>query len=305
MTMPNFLVIGAAKAGTSALCDYLEQHPDVYMSPAKEPMFFVAECQPEIPYRGPRDREVLLAEDSGWVSTLDAYHRLFAGATTERAIGEGSTWYLYDERAPGRIRHHVPDARLIALLRNPVDRAYSAFTMLVMDGRETTTSFSEALDLEDRRVRDCWEAIWHYRRMGLYHDQLRRYYDLFDRDQILVVLYDDWNARPVEVMRDVLQFLDVDPGFTFDMSERSNVTLIPKNPSYQRMLTRQSRLKTVAKALLPASFRQRAKEKLVYSTLARPAPMEPDVRRRLVEVFRPDVLELQDLLGRDLGRWLA
>ncbi len=303
MSMPNFLVIGAAKCGTSALCDYLAQHPQVYLCPSKEPNFFIAEGRSEIPFRGPRDREVLTKQD-GWVSTLDRYRRLFAGVTSERAIGEGSTWYIYDERAPGQIHRYLPEAKLISLLRNPVDRAYSAFNMMLMDGRETTTSFAKAIAAEDERVRSNWELLWHYRRMGFYYEQLERYYQLFDARQMYVILYEDFTTRPREVMRDVLRFLDVDDDFEPDMSERSNVSMVPKHSSYQRFIVSQSPLKSAATALLPASFRQRAKEKLVYSTATKPVPLAPELRRQLVDVFRPDVLKLQKVLSRDLSHWL-
>ena len=304
MAMPNFLVVGAAKSGTSAVCDYLEQHPDVYVCPGKEPNFFVAEGQPDIPFRGPRDREVLEAQN-GWVSTLQRYQDLFAGATTERALGDGSTWYLYDAEAPLRIRRYVPNAKLIAVLRNPVDRAYSAFTMMLMDGRETTTDFAQALSEEDRRVAAGWEYLWHYRRMGLYSAQVARYHEIFVRDQFRVILYDDFIARPREVMRNVFSFLGVDDRFEPDMSERSNASFVPKNLTYQRMIVRRSPVKRVAKALLPGVLRQRLKEKLVYSTMARPAPMAPELRRQLADTFRPDVLRLQELIGRDLSQWLS
>jgi hypothetical protein len=304
MTMPNFLVIGAAKSGTDALCSFLAQHPQVYMSDLKEPNFFVAEGRPEIPYLGPGDREVLTRWDM-WVSSLDRYQALFAGVTTEQAVGEGSTWYLYDERAPGRIRRHLPDVRLVAILRNPVDRAYSAFTMMLRDGRETTSSFAAALAAEDERVRSGWELIWHYRRMGLYHEQLRRYHDTFDPSQLRVVLHDDFSARPGEVVRDLYRFLGVDDGFQPDTSERLNVSVVSGNLTYQRLVDGRNPLKAAGRALLPAGLRQRIKEKLVYSTLSRPAPLAPELRRQLADTFRPDVLRLQELLGRDLSRWLS
>src|SRR5260370_35932481 len=144
VTMPNFLILGAAKSGTDALCNYLGQHPQVFMCPNKEPNFFVAEGQTDIPYRGPGDHEVLERWDM-WVSTLERYQALFADVADERAVGDGTTWYLYHERAPERIHHHVPDAKLIAILRNPVDRAYSAYTMLLRDRRETVGDFARAL----------------------------------------------------------------------------------------------------------------------------------------------------------------
>lgn len=303
MTMPNFLLIGAAKSGTDALYSYLAQHPQIYMSLNKEPNFFIAEGRPEIPFHGPGDRDVLEYWDM-WLSTLERYEALFAGVAGEKAVGEGSTWYLYDEQAPQRIHQHIPDARLIAILRNPADRAYSAYTMLLRDGREAIADFARALAAEDLRVQANWEPLWHYRRMSLYYEQVKRYYDMFSASQIRVVLYDDFNTRPDEVMRDLFKFLDVDEAFEPDTSLRGNVSLVPKHLTYHTLIAGHHPLKRVAKTLLPAEFRQRLKERLVSSNLAKPAPLAPEVRQQLVEVFRADILRLQELLGRDLSAWL-
>ena len=303
MTMPNFLVIGAAKSGTDSLCAYLGQHPQVYMCPNREPSFFVAEGQRDIPFRGPRDREVIERWDM-WVSTRERYEALFADVFTEKAIGEGSTWYLYDEGALHRIHRHIPHARLIAILRNPVDRAYSAYTMLIRDGRETTWDFSHALAAEDAHVSAGWEPLWHYRRMGFYYSQLKRYYDIFDASQIRVVLYDDFNTRPAEILRELFGFLEVDDTFVPDTSQRQNVSLVPKNTGYHTLVVGQNPVKSVAKALLPADIRHRIRERLAAPNLTRPAPVAPEVRRELIEIFRPDILRLQDFLGRDLSMWL-
>jgi len=303
MTMPNFLIIGAAKCGTDALCAYLAQHPRVYMTANKEPNFFIAEGRHEIPYRGPGDRDVLQRFD-GWVTTLDGYQALFGGVTDEQAIGEASTWYIYDERAPRQIRRHVPDAKLIAVLRNPIDRAYSAFTMMMRDGRETTTSFARALAAEDDRVGAGWELLWHYRRMGFYHAQLRRYFETFDAEQIRVVLYEDFNSRPREVVRDLFGFLGVDEGFEVDVSGRLNASMIPRHPRYHKLVRGQNSLKTALKSLLPSSVRRRVKASLPSSELTRPVPLSPEVRGALADVFRADVLQLERLLGRGLAHWL-
>jgi hypothetical protein len=303
MRMPNFLIIGAAKCGTDALYSYLAQHPQIYLSRSKEPNFFVVEGQAEIPYRGPGDREALRRCDM-WVSTVEGYQALFAGVSTEKAVGEGSTWYLYDERAPERIHRHIPHAKLIAILRHPVDRAYSAFTMLLRDGRETICDFSLALAAEDERVRSNWEPLWHYRRMGLYATQLKRYYDTFEAAHIRVVLYDDFSSRPRDVMRDLFRFLEVDDQFEPDVSARHNVSLVPKHPTYRRLVASQHPLKIVAKAVLPAAVRRRVRDALLSHDLTLPTPLAPEVRRRLIEIFRPDIVRLQDLIGRDLSYWL-
>jgi hypothetical protein len=303
MTLPNFLVIGAAKSGTDALCDYLNQHPDIFVSRNKEPNFFIAEGRPDIPYRGPGDREVLQRLDQ-WVSTRERYEALFAPATSEKAIGEGTTWYLYDEQAPHRIRRLIPEVKLIASLRNPVDRAYSAFTMLLRDGRETTTDFTAALGAEDGRLRAGWEPMWHYRRMGFYHRQLIRYLSVFGPEQIMVLLQEDIALKPQQTLSSVYAFLGVDHEFQPDTSVRRNVSLVPVHVKYHRLVEGPSSIKTLVKAAVPADTRSWVKKHLPASQLSKPEPMPTEARSTLVETFREDVLALQDLLSRDLRHWL-
>jgi len=303
MTMPNFVIIGTAKAGTDALCGYLGQHPQLYVTPTKEPNFFIAEGQAEIPFRGPGDRDVLRRLDM-WVSTRERYESLFANANGATAIGEASTWYLYDERAPGQIRHHIPDAKLIAVLRHPAERAYSAFTMLQRDGRETTADFMQALAAEERRIRAGWEPMWHYRRMGFYQAQLARYLSVFRRDQIRIVLHEDLSERPAETVRGLFKFLEVDDRFEPDVTGRLNVSLVPVNGTYHRLVVGASALKTVARTLLPARVRERVRGRLPASTLVKPKPMPEEARAMLVDGFRDDVLGLQVTLDRDLSGWL-
>jgi len=299
--MPNFLVIGAAKSGTEALCNYLGQHPDVYMCPHREPTFFEAEGRPEVPYRGPGD--VAWLAPQMWTSSLAAYEALFADAT-ETAIGEGTASYLYSEDAPARIRRYVPDMRLIAILRNPVDRAYSAYSMMRGTGREPITHFADALAAEDDRRAEQWEPIWHYVRMGLYTRQVERYYQVFDRAQLRVVLYDDFTDRPGGVLRELFGFLGVDHGFAADTSTRYNVSLVPRRSRVHALTVGPIALRAALKAVVPRRLRERVQHRVRARSLVRPAPLDPAVRAQLVDVFRPDVLELQGLLDRDLSAWL-
>jgi hypothetical protein len=302
MTMPNFLVIGAAKCGTDSLCNYLGQHPEVFISPKREPNFFVAEGQDHIPYHGPGD---VIALKEMWTSGLADYQSLFAGVTTEKAVGEGTAWYIYFEDPPRRIRHHIPDAKLIAVLRNPADRAYSAFKMLLRDGREPLVDFAAALDAEQERIRRQWEPIWYYARMGFYSEQLERYYARFDRDQLRVVMYEDFDSNPQPVLRDLFQFLNVDDGFTPDTSRRTNVSLVPRHHRLHHVVAGQYRLKSVVKKFVPQNTLQAVKRPLVDRNMTQPAPMSDEVRGRLIEVFRDDIRKTQDLVGRDLSHWLS
>jgi hypothetical protein len=300
MTWPNFMIIGAAKCGTDALYAYLRQHPQIYMSPTKETNFFIVEGK-ELTYSGPRDREIL---EECWVNSLIAYQAQFAQVRHELAIGEASPWYIYDETAPGRIQERLPDMRLIAILRNPADRAFSAYTSLIRDDRETLLDFGKALGAEEQRIASNWEPLWHLTRQGFYARQLRRYFDRFDRAQIKVVIYDDFVAHPNAVIKDLLGFLQVDASFSPDMSERPNVSMVPKNRLYHAVVGRPNILKEVLKPLLPYELRQRIKRPLLARNLTRLA-VTREQRARLIDVFKPDILELQEMLGRDLSAWLT
>ncbi len=304
MTLPNFLVIGAAKCGTDALCRFLGQHPQIFMCPNREPNFFVAEGQPDVPYRGPGDRDAFESNDM-WVWRRDCYEALFGGASTETAIGEGTAWYLYFEDAARRIKHHVGDARLVAVLRNPIDRAYSAYTMLLGDGREACFDFAEALAAEPERTRRNWDPLFRYVDMGFYARQLRIYRELFPARQLRVYLYDDFNARPKDVLQDIFRFLDVDDTFVPGTSGRHNVSMVPRSHALHAVVAGDNPLKQALKRTLPARIRRRLKHAVLDPNLKRPESLSPDVRRQLSDVFRADVTELGRMLDRDLSAWLA
>ena len=301
--MPNFLVIGAGNAGTTSLYHYLKQHPEVYMSPVKEPKFFALEG--ELPdYRGPGDMLVLTRSPADRaVIDLDGYEALFRGVRGEKAVGEASPVYLCDARAPGRIKHYVPDARLVAILRDPAERAYSAYMHQVRDGRETL-SFAEALDAEERRTRANWSPGWRYTSEGFYHRNLARYHELFGRERVRVYLYEDLKEDPAGLMRGIFRFLGVDDSFAPDTSRRHNPSGVPKSRALQALLKRPNPLSATLKPLLPKGLRRRLTEGLQERNLSKAPPLDPEVRRRLVETYREDVLRLQDLIGRDLSGWL-
>src|SRR3954451_22819855 len=214
MTFPTFLILGAAKAGTTALYYYLRQHPQVGMSRIKETNFFALMGRP-LDFRGPGDDDYI---NRFSVTTWEGYCSQFPEDGKARAIGESSPLYLYSPDAPRRIAEALPAAKLVVLLRDPVDRAFSAFLHLVRDGRETATEFREALRREPSRIADHWEHIWQYRAMGLYHEQLSRYFETFGREQIRVYLYEELAAGPVDVLQDLFRFLEVDEAFSPDVS---------------------------------------------------------------------------------------
>lgn len=302
MTMPDFLVIGGAKSGTTALYHYLKQHPEIYMSPIKEPQFFALEGR-GIDFRGPSRSTVDPSFVPPLVTTLEEYQALFDAVTDQKAVGEVSPWYLYFPQAPERIRRYLPDARLIAVLRNPVERAFSAYLHAVQWGLEPVGDFAEALRLEPERIRDNWWPFFHYKQRGFYSLQLQRYYDRFPADRIRIYLYEDFTSDPVAMLRDIFRYLGVDESFTPDTARRHNVTLVPKSRRLDRFLSGAGPLKAVIKPLLPEGLRRRLTGRLQRLNLTRPT-LGPALRQHLIEEYRDDILRLQDMVGRDLSLWL-
>jgi hypothetical protein len=297
MTMPNFLIIGAMKAGTTALYTYLEQHPQVYMSPVKEPNFFAFEGE-RMNFLAPQDQEGINRTS---VTDIEAYRALFTGVTNEKAIGEASHWYLYSPKAPERIQHYIPGGKFIVVLRDPVERAYSQFLHFVRDGQEPLTDFAQALQEEETRIYNNW-AFGRYASRGFYHVQLKRYFDAFDRSQIKVYLYEDLSVDPVGVLRDIFRFLEIDEAFLPEMSIRPNVSGVPKSRTLHALLTRPQRIKAALQPHLPARVLRFASD-LRDRNLAKPQ-FAPVLRRQMVEMYREDILKLQDLIDRDLSKWL-
>jgi len=301
MTLPNFLIIGAGKSGTTSLYRYLKQHADIYMSPIKEPRFFAYEEGERPHYRGPGDDRT----NSGLITEHHAYEQLFAGMDGQKAAGEASILYLYSPTAAARIRRAIPQVRLIAVLRNPVERAYSHFLHLIREGREPLRNFSEALAQEEARIRDNWMYMWHYKQMGFYHRQLARYYQLFAPEQIRVYLFEDLNRQPVQVVRDIYRFLEVDDTFEPDTSIQHNPSGVPRSRVLHNFLQKQHPAKTAAMRLFYNNQRLRqAVSNLRRRNLVKPE-LPVEARRQLLAAYREDILALQDLLQRDLAHWLA
>ncbi|MCB8924450.1 MAG: sulfotransferase [Ardenticatenaceae bacterium] len=300
MTLPNFLIIGAAKSGTSALYHYIRRHPEIYMSPRKETHFFAFEDS-DPGTNGPGDTI------PGAITQMDEYLKLFQNVKDEKAIGEASPTYIYLPRASERIKFHIPDVRMVGILRNPVDRAYSAYMHLIRDGREPISDFGQALRLEEERVRLNWGPIWHYTRGGLYFEQVKRYYDLFEKDQLRIYLHEELDQTPELVLKDVFNYLGVSDSWMPDVSVRPNVSGVPKSArlhSFMHSLFLKPNLvKSVSRKVVPEYVRWRLTTQLRTMNMTK-RPMSPKVRNELVEFFREDVEKLAVLIGRDLSHWL-
>jgi len=297
--MPNFLIIGAIKTGTTSLYYYLKQHPQIYMSPVKEPGFFAFEGE-KLDFLVDTINKDFVAQLK---TDIESYCELFKGVSREIAIGEASAMYLYNPKAPERIKYYIPNVKLIAILRNPVERAYSHFLQRVMKGLEPLKDFTQAIQEEETRIGNNERQSPHYIQMGFYYIQLRRYFDRFNQNQIKVYLYEDLKDNPIGVLQDIFHFLGVDETFIPDTSLRHNVTGIPKSRLLHRFLTRPNFIKAPFKPLFPEKLRKRIVMNLKNRNLVRP-PLPPEVHNWLIRLYRDDILRLQDLIQRDLSKWL-
>jgi Sulfotransferase family len=294
--LPNFLILGAQKSGTTALYYALSKHPQVFTSAVKEPRYFADEAKALAAAAGPGDGETTMT------ASLADYEALFAGAGGAVARGEASPAYLYDEGAPAKIAALIPEAKLIAVLRNPVERAYSNFLYLVREGREPLHDFGAALAEEKTRRANGWSTAWCYKDKGFYGSQLERYLRHFDREQIHCILYEAYDKDPEPEVRDVYRFLGVDEDFSQDLSVRLNVSGLPKSKGLQAVSRRSRRLKWMIDPLLPDRLRRGLLD-AQNKNLSRP-PLPADVRAQLIEEYRPDVERVAELTGLDVSGWL-
>lgn len=299
MTLPNFLVIGAARSGTTSLHFYLEQHPQIYMCPIKEPSFFAFE------ERGLDSQQLPRRPRPKAITDIAAYRALFQAVSDQVAIGDVSPVYLIAPRAPERIKHHIPHAKLLAILRDPVERAYSDYLVGVANGRWPIEGFAqEPKRFLEQADRQSSGRRYRYIRTGFYYTNLKRYFDTFDRHQIKIYLYHELCTNILDVLRDIFSFLGTDPAFVPDMSTRYGATGIPKNKILETILDRmrKSPMRPILKPLLPATLRRHV-NKLTTSNRTRP-PLAPEVRREWVQMYQEDILQLESLIDRDLSAWL-
>jgi hypothetical protein len=268
---PNFFIVGAHKGGTSYLYTHLRRHPEIFLPTHKEPAYF----QP----------------GSRTYVELDEYRALYAGAKGYKAIGEATPYYLPDPEVPPRIQAVSPAAKIIAVLRDPVERAYSHYQM----DRELdcVESFREAIERYEDKSARRWSLSQEYIEWGLYHAQVRRYFDTFGRDQALVLPFTDIRKRPNDLLSTIARFLGVDPGFYAGLDVAEPIFRYRKPKFAAAGWFQRSGL-----TILVPNFLKRAAQPLFFNT-EKPA-MDAETRRRLQQLYEPDVAGLEELLGRKL-----
>ncbi len=294
---PNFFIAGAARSGTTSLNRYLSQHPEIFITPRKEPHFFASH---HFPRTGPGD-EIL---NRRVVHDKEQYAQLFMDVRGAKAIGESSVFYLCFPDSAERIAEMAPGAKIIVLLREPAERAYSAYMLLVRDGREAL-DFSEGLRREEERKDKGYEPMWWYRELGLYYEQVRRYLEVFGSERVKVLLYDDLFTNPEETLREVFSFLEVKEDVAIDASVRYNVAGVPKSRRlYTSLYTCVDKIGPFVSKINPLA--KHIKPGLAWKAMGmflKPVAMDPGIYAQLKAYFAEDVEKLEDLLQRNLQCW--
>ncbi len=285
---PNFLIIGAMKAGTTALYHTLKQHPQVFMSPVKEPHFFSYEGRTS-------SREHI-------ITTWDEYEKLYDNAGDALARGEASPSYLPAPQAPVTIHKYVPDCKLIAVLRHPVERAYSHYLHLYKEGRESNDDFLTAFEQNEATANQRGNSWNSYKNQGFYASHLARYYKLFPREQVKIFLYDDYIADANAVIREMFEFLGVQPDFSAEQRWYYKSGKPKSRLMHNIIKGKFPLIKSLAK-LIPQDQRARLKTNL-HNRNVQQEKLSPAARAALLPIYREDTLALADMIGRDLSAWM-
>ena len=275
-TLPTFIVIGAAKAGTSSIQEYLSEHPRIFM-PAVKPNYFG--------FDGAGSRGDYA------IQTFEDYAALYEPADGFGAVGDVSENCLNSLGAAERVAERLPDARLIAVLRNPVDRAFSGYLMQLRNGgvqAEVTEVFRE-------------DAV--FVQGGFYFERLKRFYDRFPRERIQVHLFDDFSSNTLGVTQAIFDFVGVDPTFRPNVEVRHNVGYAPRSRALSAFTARKD-VRRVAKRFIPQAARPLARRVLRLNAASAPS-VPPNLRTGMEQLYREDILRVQELIQRDLSHWTA
>ena len=278
MTLPNFLIIGPERCGTTSLFIWLREHPEVCTSAFKEACYFVEN----------REQRLYAAK------TLEEYEAMFAKHTTEKAIGEACPAYLHDRTAADRIRTTIPDTKLIAILRNPAERAYSHWLLMVKRVGEHRSA--------EAALQPGYVGYEH----SFYADALRRYLERFPRENLKILLFEDLTQRTDETLREVFLFLGIDPDVKVRSDVGHNAVESPRSILLNSLLNRARKfvLTRVGNPHRIPTFFRKLRAFIQRPLFRKREPMPPALRARLVAAYRQDVEQTAALLGRDLSHWL-
>jgi len=290
--LPNFLFVGATKAGTTSLYKYLIKHPQIYLNnKVKESNFFV---QPKnVLGNGPR----YFAQDS-YADTIGEYQTLFQGVDPQihKAVGEVCTTYLhFYEYAIPNIKKYLKDPKIIIILRNPIDRAYSHHLHNIRDGDEDL-SFKEALEAEDRRIEENLWLSFRLKTLGYYFEPVKAYLKNFSQVKVYI-FEEDLVGKELQLLDRITSFLDVDD-YKFGDIKKYNQSGEPKIQLLNKIFNENNLLKSVTRKILGENLYEYLRNKNIKKK-----DMDPKTRKELLQIYIPEIKKLEKILNRDLSIW--
>jgi len=290
---PSFFLVGAPKSGTTTIYQALSQHPEIYLPKHKELHYFASDLYPT---------EYI---------TEQQYNALFNNAKSEKILGEASVWYLYSDVAAKSIKNYCPNAKILIMLRKPVEMLSSLHAQYVFDNVEQYTDFETALDMEDERKRGALIKSSVYNKASLlysnivrYHDYVKVYYDTFGKKNVKIILFDEFSKNTISVVQSTYEFLNVNKDYMPDINIE-NKRKIPKNHLLKSLMNPPYRIKNIFRQVLPFSLRRNFLEKLIKFNTIKISKTDIDltVQKRIRNICFDDVNELAVLIDRDLSGW--
>jgi hypothetical protein len=295
--LPNFFIVGAPKCGTTALYSYLKQHPQIFMSPHKEPTFFGRDLLPACPY---------------FVGDWEAYKALFEGAENYPVVGEASVYYLVSESAASEIHAIAPDAKIVIMIRNPIDMMHSLHGQLLYSGAEKESSFMHALSQEESRRRigfhsnQCVHQALLYRNMATYSVQIERYFEAFGRENVHVILLEEFIKNKSGIYKELLSFLGVDESYLPEFPVVNSNKEVRFGTLQSFLRKRPKALRDLAKWILPVSVKKKIigpfirRLKRLNTRVSPREPIPSWFREKIRTEFQGEIIRLERLLNRDI-----
>ena len=314
MKSPNFFIVGTAKAGTSSIGDYLNRHPEIYISPIKEPHFFsedirMADFRSDYRERASFDVKAYLENHPlpykhiAHIDNQSQYLELFREVKNEKAIGELSTGYLYSNCAAENLFKFNPDAKIVMVLRQPVERAYSHYLMNIRDLWDYDSSFINALERDFASSEKGWGKSHLYVELGLYFEQVGRYLKRFPESQVKIFLYEDLKNDPVKFIKKLCEFLEVGTYSLSpkDIAEHKNVAVLPRLKIQRAYLPIFNGFRKYIGMFLPDKVKDQIR-KMIFSSKNVPKLREDEFMQAM-KYFSEDIQKLSVLIKRDLQSW--
>jgi hypothetical protein len=300
--LPDFLIIGAPKAGSTALHAALAQHPQLFLSQVKEPKYYLCGDAPPPTYTGPGDAH----SNQEWVWRRSRYQALFRDAPDDALCGESTPFYLHSRDAQRRIAADLPDVKLVAVLRDPVDRLYSNWVHLWADGLEPCADVVEASEREAERIEQGWAPFWHYRGLGMYGSQLESLYRHFRREQVLLLRYRELVDHPEQTLDRVADFLGVATGHVSTVPSDNSRPFV-EDGRRARLVAPVIRGGARIGAWFPPHLWRRASRPLIGHLHNGGNPARPKLsqgqRVTLLQPFLADIDLLERITGESFQQW--